>query len=434
MNNKNIIRDSFIVGFALFATFFGAGNLIFPPSIGLVAGTSWIPALFGLIATGIALPILSVIAVSNGGGTFGELTKPIAKWFNTAFNLFAMICIAAAITVPRTAATTHELGVMPLAPNVPILATAVVYFALTYYFTCDKNGVIDKIGKILTPALVIILLIIVVKGFAFPLGTPVDTGLENSFSYGFLQAYQTGDLLTGLLCATVFISMIKGKGYTDEKDIKKVTFNASIIAGIGLIIVYGGLLFIGAFGNSLFPAETPRAALLTGLVDMLLGRVGVTGLSIAVMLACLTTAIGVTAAAADFISTFSKGKISYKKVVAIICVVGVFQAVKGVEKIIFLAGPFFFSCYPIAIVCTILGLGKKYFTNDIAIKGASLLVFIVSVMEALTITGLDVAPIVNFISSIPLASLGFAWIVPAIVGYIGGYIVSLVVKKPSDVK
>jgi len=420
---KDITRDSIIVGFALFATFFGAGNLIFPPSIGAASGTSWLPGLLGLIATGIILPILSVLAVSNAGGSFEQLSRPMSKWFNTVFNLFAMLAIATSITIPRTAATTHELGIAPLLPGVPIIVTSVAFFALNFYFANDKSNVIDKIGKILTPALLIILLIIVATGIIAPVGSPSATGIENPFTSAFLEAYQTGDLLTGLLCATVFISMIHGKGYIDESSKKKVTFNAAIISAIGLIIVYGGLLYIGASGNSLFPADTNRAALLIGLVEKLLGRAGVTGLSIAVVLACLTTAIGITASVADFMSSFTRGKISYRIWVGIVCIVGIFQSSMGVEAIINLAGPFFFACYPIAILLTLFGLFKKYIPNDGAYKGAGALVLIVSLMESLTVAGIKSSFIEKILAAIPLSQYGFAWLIPAIAGFIAGALI-----------
>src|SRR3954464_3071914 len=111
MNTNKIVRDSLIFGFALFAVFFGAGNLIFPPSIGLASGSDWLPALAGFILTGIVLPILGVVAVLNSKGKFEELTRPDSPWFYKVFNLVVMIGIAMLVTVPRTAATTHEMGV-----------------------------------------------------------------------------------------------------------------------------------------------------------------------------------------------------------------------------------------------------------------------------------------------------------------------------------
>lgn len=97
------LRDILIVGFAMFAVFFGAGNLIFPPHISLAAGSNWPVALVGLSLTGMLLPVLGVIAVGLGGGSFERLTQPIAPWFGTALVFITMIAIAWLITIPRTA-------------------------------------------------------------------------------------------------------------------------------------------------------------------------------------------------------------------------------------------------------------------------------------------------------------------------------------------
>ena len=47
----------------LFSIFFGAGNMIFPPSLGQQAGTQAIQALLGFIVTDAGLAVLGIIAV-----------------------------------------------------------------------------------------------------------------------------------------------------------------------------------------------------------------------------------------------------------------------------------------------------------------------------------------------------------------------------------
>lgn len=308
MNKK--LKDSLIVGFALFAIFFGAGNLIFPPSIGFETGPGWKSAILGLTATGIILPILSVIAVANSGGTFEELTRPISPWFYKIYNSIIMLGVGLFITIPRTAATAYETDIRSIFPQIPVFLVILAYFGLTYYFANDKSNVIDKIGKVLTPALVLILTIIVFKGFISPIGIPIDKGVTNSFSYAFIEAYQMGDLLTGLLCASIFISAIRQKGYDDKKTGMQMIINASIVSFIGLFVIYSGLLFIGATGNSLFDKDIGMTTLLVELVRKSLGNVGVVGLSISVVLASLTTAIGLVALSADFLSNITKNRLS----------------------------------------------------------------------------------------------------------------------------
>ncbi|WP_163102573.1 branched-chain amino acid transport system II carrier protein [Peribacillus alkalitolerans] len=421
MGNK-FTKDSFIVGFALFAVFFGAGNLIFPPAIGFMAGSSWMFAFLALLLAGIALPILSIIAVSNAGGSFEELSKPIGKWFHVSFNLFVMIGVGVLATIPRTAATTHELGVIPLFPNVPIQLTVVVFFALTYYFANDKSNFIDKVGKIMTPGLIGILLLIGVKAILSPPSTPAPAHVPNPFSASFIELYFTGDLLTGLLCTPIFVSAIVSKGYTLEAERKRMTLSASLIAGAGFILVYFGLLYLGAHGGNLFPADVARTDLLNGLVSLSFGNIGTIGLSIVVVLACLSTAIGITASVADFVSSVTKNKITYKVMVAVTCIVGVIVGGTGVDSIINFAGPIFYTVYPPAIVLTFLGLFKKYVPNDGAFRYAVLITLALSAVKGLGELGVHIGFIDSLISSLPLSSQGFEWILPAIAGFFFGWI------------
>lgn len=414
-------KDSLVVGFALFAVFFGAGNMIFPPAIGFMSGSSWGFAFAALLLAAIILPILAIVAVSNAKGSFEELSKPIGKWFYVAFNLFVMIGVGVLANIPRTAATTHEMGVMPLFPSIPIQATVVVFFALTYYFANDKTNFVDKVGKILTPGLMIILLMIGIKAVISPLAIPSPSQVPNPFSASFIELYFSGDLLTGLLCAPIFISAIVAKGYTEEVDRKKMTLNASIVAGVGFVLVYGGLLYLGAHAGNLFPTDVARTDLLNGLVNRSLGNIGTIGLSIAVSLACLSTAIGLTAAVSDFVSSLTKNKISYKVMAAITCIVGVVIGAIGVDNIISFAGPIFFTVYPPAIVLTFLGLLKKYVPNVGAYRYAVLFALAISAMKGLSVLGIQIGIVDSIVSSLPLYALGFEWIIPSIMGFFVGW-------------
>lgn len=441
MEKRNWLRDAVVVGFAMFAIYFGAGNLIFPPFIGFETGTNWISGLAGLVMTGIALPILAVAAVANAGGTFKDLTRPITPWFYQVYNILVMIGVGMLITIPRTAAVAYETGfsvILPMVDQGLLKPLAIIgFFALTYYFANDRSKVIDKVGKVLTPVLLVILVGLVLLAIVNPLGAPVDTGLANPFYFAFTQAYQTGDVLTGLLCAVIFVEALRSKGYTDQASNVKMVLISCVVAFVGLFVVYGGLEYLGATGNSLFPAGTDHTVLLTGLVLKLSGSVGLTALAVAVALACLTTSVGLTAVVADFINGISKQKVSYKIGVALTCGIGILQAMGGVAKIIVIAGPIFMGIYPISILLVILGLFSKFVPNDGVWKGAALLVILVSFYDSFSVIGAIAGfqlptALTNLYRAIPLAGQGFAWIVPAIIGGVIGGVIYRNKKKDTD--
>ena len=78
---KNKRKDSIIVGFALFSMFFGAGNLIFPPSLGHTLGDKYLLGIIGFVLTGVGLPLLAILACSKGNGTFESITNKISPKF-----------------------------------------------------------------------------------------------------------------------------------------------------------------------------------------------------------------------------------------------------------------------------------------------------------------------------------------------------------------
>lgn len=432
MKTNMLLRDSIIFGFAFFAVFFGAGNLIFPPSIGFISGTDWPIALVGFVLTGIILPLLALIAVLNAGGKFESLTSPISPWFYKAYNLICMVFIAMLVTVPRTAATTHEIGVVTLFPDVPISMTMIIFFALNFYFSMDKSNLLDKVGRFLTPALFAILLFIVLKGTFDPVGTPIDLKVDNSFSSAFIGAYQTGDVFTGLLCASVFIAGIVGKGYTKTNDMRKIVINGTVIAGVGLLVVYGGLLYLGAAGSGLFPKDIESTALLTGLIERLLGNYGTFALAIAVSLACLTTAIGITASIADFLSKLTNHRVNYRTWVILVYISGVAVGLLGVENIINYALPLFLGLYPVSILLVFLGVFRKFIPNAGAYKGSVMITLVISLFETLNAFGIEVNVANEMIAKLPLSANGFAWLLPAIIGFVSGALIHRSVIKKQD--
>lgn len=413
------VKHIIILGLALFALFFGAGNLMFPPTVGQAAGTDWFIAMIGFSITGIVLPLMAVVAVQNTGGTIESLLRPVGKWFYRPFNLLLMVCIGMLVTMPRMAATTYELGVEKITPSVPLVLANIIYFLIVFYFCLNKSTIIDKVGKWLTPVLVLILAIIVIKGITSPLGMPISTNQEGTLSSSLLSAYQTGDVGTGILVAPVIIAAILTYGYKG-KQIQKVAFSSIVIAGICLLSVYGGLLYIGATVSNVLSTNLTDIERLSAIVEMSLGSFGVYAVAIAIILACLTSTIGIMAIVAEFINEITKEKLGYKTWVGIICIICATIASFGVAQIVELTFPIFLAVYPVIIAFVLLGTFHRFVPNNGAYKGTILVTAIVSIFDTLGIIGITIPGITNFISSLPFSSSGFAWGVPAVVGFIVG--------------
>jgi LIVCS family branched-chain amino acid:cation transporter len=412
--NKNL-ASVLIFGFALFSSFFGAGNLIFPPAIGLAAGESWFLALLGFVVSGVLLPVCAFLAVFRSGGTEEGVAKEMGRAFAVTFGTMIMFS-GVFIAIPRTAGTTYEIGTTSLLGEIPPLYSALVFFIIVLYFVINQSTAIEKLGKYITPFLVVMMGIIVVKGIFSPIGTPLDMGIANAFRKGFTDGYQTLDLLGGFLFSGAIIAAIIGRGYDTSQSQIRIVAGCAAVTCLGLIFVYGGLLYIGATGSAIFEAGTERTALLVGLIRNLLQETGHYILAFAVIFACLTTAIGATTGISLFFSRVSNGVLSYKVNAVATCLIGLFLSTNNrVDEIVSYAVPFLLIMYPVAIVLVFLAFCKASFINRGTYLGAVYGTLLLSVIETLPMFGLTPEYATRFIQIMPFSHMGFAWTLPALI-------------------
>lgn len=413
------MRDIFIVGFALFSMFFGAGNLIFPPFLGMESGKDWLIPLIGFVVADAGIAMLVIIATARCKGSMDDVLRRAGKGLARVMSVAALACLAL-LVIPRTCATTYEMGIMPIFGDHGPVAKAVfsiIFFGLTLAFTIRSSKVIDIIGKYLTPALLLVLFVLIVKGIISPAGpmSPEHMIDKNLFGEGISQGYQTMDALGAASMATIMLMSIIAKGYTSDKDQIGMTIKAGFVACVFLAVVYGGLTYLGATVSTLYDTSIPQASLLVEITSILLyGQVGKVILGVIVALACLTTSTGLTAS----ISTYFEGisKASYKQLVIGICVASMLISNLGVDSIIAISVPILQTIYPVLLAIVVMELAGKHIKNDNAFKGAAYVTLVISLLSA--INGMTGA--VPFIQSLPLAGLGFNWVIPAILGGIVG--------------
>jgi LIVCS family branched-chain amino acid:cation transporter len=417
-------NDAVWVGLALFAMFFGAGNLIFPPFLGFLAGAKWSVALLGFLITGIGMPLMGIMASARAGGSVEYLADRVSPWFGRLLSLVIILAIGPLLAIPRTAATTFEMGVRPNLPSVTPAMSSLVFFAITLYFALNRKKVVDNIGKILTPFLLVTLALIILKGIFRPLGDAAGGTLTNAFGSGFREGYQTMDTLASVVFAEIIIATMIFKGYRQISDQVKMTSLAGVIAATGLGLVYGGLAYLGATAVSHFPGDIERTNLLIGIAQRLLGGGGKVALGLAVSLACLTTSIGLTATVGDYFSNLSWGKLRYKAVCVATCVFSAVFATVGVTTIVKVAVPLLVTVYPIAIVLILLTMMGRLVKHRAVYAGAVAGAFSTSLFDALTSAGVPIEAMNHWISYIPFARSGFPWILPALAGGIIGLILA----------
>lgn len=406
-------KDVMVVGAALFAMFFGAGNLIFPPSLGFNAGEDWFLCMLGFFMTGVGLPILGVIAVARKKGSFDNLASKVSPGFAKILGSVIVLSIGPFLAIPRTEATVYEIGIKPLFANSNPLFVSSIYFVITLLFVLKPSGVIDKVGKYLTPMLLIIITTIIAKGLLSPMGVPTGNNLSAPFSNGFIEGYQTMDALASILFGGLVLTSLKQKGYTDSKKQINLACMAGIIAGLGLMFVYGGLLYLGSTGSGIFDAQISKTALLINIINSFFGTYGRIATCAAVSAACLTTSIGLTAVVGNYFTELTKGKLSYNVIITATVIVSTFISAFGVEKIVHFSVPLLLIAFPIVIVLIILTIVKPNISTNIY-RGAVAGTLFVSIIDALNYLKVDTGIAGQLIEKLPMHQSGFSWLIPSI--------------------
>lgn len=409
--------DIVIVGTALFAMFFGAGNLIFPTFIGFSFGDDWYLGFITFSIAGVVFPFLAVIATIKAGGSLQSLGNRVLPKFGDLYALILIVFVALLFVIPRTGATSYEILINPTFPEFSPWLFAALFFAANIYFAIDPKDALDKLGKLLTPALIICLVYMIYKGVFYPIGTPKENSIPLSelLTTSFTTGYQTADALAGLLFTGVLIATFVNKGVRDAKTQRILVSKAAIIAVIGLFLVYSGLSYLGATVSGLYEPDTEKTEIIANLAAQLMGNTTSHLFGIMVTLACLTTATGTTSAAALFFETASRGRASYRVSVISISIFCAVMAVSGVEWLINLAVPVLLICYPVAIVLIICWLFYELLPNDGFFFGAVVSTLLISLIDTLQVLGIETGQLGHLAGMLPLSDLGFGWLILAMI-------------------
>ena len=224
MKKKNIL----LLGFMLFSLFFGAGNLIFPPFLGMEAGENFLPAMAGFISTAVLIPLLAVVSVSlsnNGLLAIGQRVHPV---FGLAFTIVVYLSIGAFYGIPRASSLAYELGfvqVFELENSLSLFLFSLIFFGITYLLSINPNKMIDHLAQILTPALMLVLSILFLKAFTtlkYTEKPATEKFSTTPFLSGFLEGYYTMDAIAALAFGIVIINGLKARGVTLKKDTSEV--------------------------------------------------------------------------------------------------------------------------------------------------------------------------------------------------------------------
>lgn len=408
MRKKQIL----ITAFALFSLFFGAGNLILPSYLGWQAGASWFTVSIGFAVTAVIIPIFGILAHAKIQGSMYDFAKGGGHWFAIVYCLI-VYAISVSLPAPRTASVTHEMAIAPSTNSSPLI-TSTVYFVLVFILVLNRSKLIGFIGKFLSPLIGIILILIIgiaVFGSSYPLNT---SAMQAPLVFGLLEGYQTFDAIGAIVVGGVLIVSFRFGPALTYTEKKKHLAWAGIIAGLGLLFIYFGLLYTGAYYHQLLPEKAIRTEVLQIISAHSLGKIGNRFLGVLVALACFTTAVGIVTGTADYFkSYFHRFKHSYSITAAIACLLGILMGQFDVHYIIDIALPVLMFIYPISIILIMLNNLPKQLQSVVLFRSVILVTFVFSIPDFLNILSKH-----SFIESINsyilLSEYHLGWLLPAI--------------------
>ena len=432
MDSKLSFSSYLVIGVMLFALFFGAGNLIFPASLGQNAGTNVWPAVIGFLATGIGLPFLGTLAMGfSGSKNLQELSSRVHPIFAVIFTTVLYLTIGPFFALPRTGAVSFEVGILPFMSadhaKIGLLIFTIIFFGVTLLFSLNPSKIVDNVGKYLSPGIIIGLFILLLFVFIKPMGgfeAPHGSYIDNAFMTGFTEGYNTMDALASLVFGIIVITAVRSMGITSTKGIIAATAKSGGIAIFFLGVIYAGIAYLGATSTELFGVFANGGPVLSSASEHYFGSFGAILLSIIIFLACLTTSIGLTTACGEYFHTLIP-KVSYKAFVIFFSIFTCIIANFGLSNIIKYSIPMLMLLYPLAIVLILLTFISPLFNHArIVYVSVMFVTFLISVIDGLKALcgSLEIDyfgwmnPVVSLYENyLPFYSVGLGWLIPFLV-------------------
>lgn len=432
MQNKLGFSSYFVIGVMLFALFFGAGNLIFPAQLGQEAGSNLGPALVGFLLTGVGLPLIGILAMGySGSSNLEQLASRVHPIYAVVFTAALYLTIGPFFAIPRTATVAYDVGIAPyleltwVRPG--LLIFSIIFFVATLWLSLNPSKIVDRVGKYLAPGIIILLGVLLIVAIIRPLGPivgPEESYQSGVFVAGFLKGYNTMDALASLVFGIIVIDSIRAMGVVYRRDILLATAKSGLVAVSLLAVIYVGIAYLGATSRVTFGLFDTGGPVLAAAATHYFGGLGAILLAIVIILACITTSIGLITACASYFSNLLP-RFSYQQLAVFFSLISLVIANFGLANIINYSIPVLMILYPLAIVLMLLTFLSSFF-------GHSRLVYATATLVTLAISFFDglvtfyrlidqslpvwISKFVNLYGSIlPLYGQGLGWIVPVII-------------------
>lgn len=403
-----------VISAALFSGHFGVGDVIFPPILGKGSGASWFMAAMGYGIINSLGVLVAYLAVSRQQKTLLEMSsRTLGRAFGVVFTTICMLIIGPVFILPRVSSATHEMAIALFFPNFPLWGTLAIFFALNFWVAYNRAQVIDRLGKVLSPALIVFMAVLIIKGIVSPVGSVPATGSENPLADGVLNGYNTMNALGAALFGGWILKELALRGVeSKEAQSMNLAYIGPIVA-LGLLVTSTGITYLGATASTVFP-DAGIGVYTVMIAEGLLGTVGKAIFALLLAFACFTTSVGLTSTAGDVFQEMTGGKLEYKKIVAISSLVGFAIGTVGLGKIVGYTVPWLMLVYP-AIIVLLVGNLFDFAKFKPALQGGMVTAILLSIGDFLAGMGLPGNALSKMTASLPLGAQGLGWLLPSLV-------------------
>lgn len=421
-------KDMLVLGMMVFALFLGAGNIIFPPMAGYHSGTDWFSASLGFIVTGVVLPFLTLITVAVKGR--GErLSVDLPRWVSVTFWVALYLILGSTFAMPRVTNTAYELGFLPLGfvekSTASHLIFAFVFNFVSMFFMLKQGTMISAIGKFMTPALLFLLVavgIAVVRTPLSPINEPINQYVDFAFFSGIVDGYQTMDVLSAMAFGGIVARALASRGITSPQDVVVITIKAGLIAVGLLAALYICLFYLGATSDAVSQTATNGGQIFSRYVDALYGALGTWLMCGIVLLASMTTFVGVTSACADFFATFNP-RLDYRFWVVVSTLLTTIVSTFGLDTLLRVTIPVLLLIYPTTVALVFLQFARRKMRNPRFTYGFTVAVLVVmSAFDTLNNIGLLNENVLAVLHRMPLFKEGIGWLLPGVIAFIISFV------------
>ena len=428
-------KDILILGMMIFSLFLGAGNIIFPPMEGYHAGYNWLWAALGFILTGVCMPFITLIVVTVRGR--GEaLSTDLPAWVGVIFWSLLYLIIGSSFAMPRVTNVAYEMAWQPL--NIyngeySHIIFAVVFNLIGMGFMLGRSTMISSIGKFMAPILLVLLVIVGIGVIYNPISEIVAPSSNYADSSalvtGMIGGYQTMDVLSAMAFGGIVARAFAVNRVTDSKTIVRYTLAAGITSVILLSGLYLCLFYLGATGDMVASTSTNGGQIFSRYINVLFGTTGMWIMSGIVMLANLTTLVGVTSACADYFSRFH-ARLNYPFFVVIFTIATIIISETGLDTLLRVTIPALLLIYPVAIMLIVLQLlRKKLPIIRLSYNATIALTTLLSLCDSLKNMGILPTAVDNVLKQLPFYQEGLTWLIPVLIMLLLTIILGKLIKR-----